>query len=102
MTFTQSAECFRIPPCVEFQRWDSGEEWVVYHSGTGETLRLSDAAMAVIDLLSESSPLEKGTIAHSLNAQMESPLEEAELATAVNEVLRVLLGHECIEPASCD
>ena len=102
MTPSQSAECFRIPPGVEFQRWDSGEEWVVYHSGTGETLRLSDAAMAVIDLLSESSSLEKGTIGQSLNAQMESPLDEAELAAAVNEVLRVLLGHECIEPVSCD
>lgn len=101
-TLTHSDECFRLPRSVEFQRWDGGDEWVVYHSGTGETLRLSDAAMAVIDLLSESGPLDTGSIAKRLSAQIESPMENPALARAVNDLLRVLLTHECIEPASCD
>ena len=46
---------YRIPDGVEFPRWDGGDEWVVYHSGTGETLRLSDAAVAILDLLQQTA-----------------------------------------------
>lgn len=95
-------ECFRIPPGVEFQRWQGEDEWVVYHSGTGETLRLSDAAIAVLDILGESAQLDKSTLERELNGMMDVPLPPEEMQTALNELLRMLLAHECIEHAPCD
>ena len=95
-------ECFRIPPDVEFQRWQGEDEWVAYHSGTGETLRLSDAAIAVLDLLGQSDQLDKPAMERSLNALMDTPLPFEEMQNALNELLRVLLAHECIEPMPCD
>lgn len=93
--------CYRIPPGVEFQRWHGGDEWVLYHSGTGETLRLSEAAMAVIDLLEQVSSMEQGALADALNALMDDPMPVAEISIALGELLRILISHECVEPATC-
>ena len=95
-------ECLRLPLGVEFQRWQGGNEWVLYHSGTGETIRLSDAALAVLDLLAESGGLNQSAIEQALNAMMDDPLAEQEMHAAVKELLRVLLKHECIEQVPCD
>lgn len=96
-----STACYRIPPGVEFQRWQGGEEWVIYHSGTGETLRLSDAALAVIDLLSQTGPMDQSSLAEALNGMMDAPLPQEEINGALAELLRVLLGHECVEQTAC-
>lgn len=95
-------ECFRIPPGVEFQRWQGDGEWVIYHAGTGETMRLSEAALAVLDLLAESDRLEKSAIEQALNTMMDTPIPATEMQAAASELLRVLLNHECIELVSCD
>lgn len=96
------AACLRIPPDVEFERWEGGGEWVLYHSGTGETIRLSDAALALLDLLVESGPLDRPAMARALNAMMDAPLADAEMVTALEGLLGELLAHECVEPVSCD
>jgi hypothetical protein len=95
-------ECFRIPTGVEFQRWQGDGEWVIYHAGTGETMRLSEAALAVLDLLAESDRLDKSAIEQGLHSMMDTPIVVQEMQAAVNELLRVLLNHECIERVSCD
>jgi hypothetical protein len=95
-------ECFRIPPGVEFERWQGDGEWVIYHGGTGETMRLSDAALAVLDLLAESHRLDKSAIEQALNAMMDAPITAQEMQAAVDELLRVLLIQECIELVLCD
>lgn len=95
------ATCFRLPPGVEFQRWQGGDEWVLYHSGTGETIRLSDAALAILDLLAEPGHLAQTSMERALLAMMDAPLDEQEMHAAVTELLRVLLKHECIEQVSC-
>jgi hypothetical protein len=97
-----SPGCFRLPPDVEFQRWQGGDEWVLYHSGTGETIRLSDAGLAILDLLAEPDHLDQTAIERALHAMMDDPLAEQEMHAAVTELLRVLLKHECIEQVSCD
>lgn len=93
--------CHRIPPGVEFQRWHGGDEWVLYHSGTGETLRLSEAAVAVIDLLEQAGPMERDALADALNALMDTPLPPAEISVALGDLLRILISHECVEPVAC-
>ncbi len=97
-----STECFRIPPGVEFQRWQGGEEWVLYHSGTGETMRLSDAAVAVLDLIVEAHRLDRRVLANGLNTLMDVPLPDAEIDAALEQLLRELLSHECLERVACD
>ena len=101
-TSINSPGCFRLPPGVDFQRWQGGDEWVLYHSGTGETIRLSDAALAILDLLAEPSHLDQTTIEQGLHSMMDAPLDQQEMHAAVTELLRVLLKHECIEQVSCD
>lgn len=96
------AECFCIPPGADFQRWQGDGEWVIYHAGTGETMRLSEAAIAVLDLLAESDRLDKSAIEQALHAMMEAPIPAQEMQASVNELLRVLLNYECIELVSCD
>lgn len=95
-------ECFRIPPSIEFQRWQGDGEWVIYHAGTGDTIRLSEAALFILDLLVESGRLDQSVIEHALSAMMDVPLTGNEMQAAVQELLRVLLNHECIEKVSCD
>ncbi len=95
-------ECFRIPHGVEFQRWQGEDEWVIYHSGTGETMRLSEAAIAVLELLGESDGLDESALETALSAMMDAPLPTHEIHAALHELLRVLLSHECIEQAPCD
>ena len=97
-----SPKCFRLPPGVDFQRWQGDDEWVIYHSGTGETIRLSDAALAILDLLAEPGHLDQTAIERALHSMMDDPPDEQEMHAAVTEVLRVLLKHECIEQVSCD
>jgi PqqD family protein of HPr-rel-A system len=92
-------ECIRIPPGVKFERWHS-DEWVIYHSGTGETMRLSDAAVALLDMLAESGPQDRSAVARALNDMMEVPLADAEIASVVDRLLRDLLAHECVELVS--
>ena len=101
-TSINSPGCFRLPPDVEFQRWQGGDEWVLYHSGTGETIRLSDAGLAILDLLAEPDHLDQTAIERALHSMMDEPLNEQEMHAAVTELLRVLLKHECIEQVSCD
>jgi PqqD family protein of HPr-rel-A system len=86
---------------VEFQRWQGGDEWVIYHAGTGETLRLSAAALAVIDLLSQQGCMDQSALAAALNAMMDAPLSPEEMDAALSELLRVLLSHECVEQTAC-
>jgi PqqD family protein of HPr-rel-A system len=93
--------CYRIPPGVEFQRWQGAEEWVLYHSGTGETMRLSDAALAILDLLSQTGPMDQAALAEALNAMMDAPLSPDEIGGALGELLRMLLSHECVEQTAC-
>lgn len=92
----------RIPPGVQFERWQGGDEWVVYHAGTGETLRLSDAAVAVLDLLEQAGRLDEAALASALNALMDVPLPEAEIRAALDGLVSQLLSHECIERLACD
>jgi len=92
---------YRIPPSVEFQRWHGGEEWVLYHSGTGETMRLSNAALAILDLLLQTGTMDQAALAAALNAMMETPLSPEEISGALAEMLRVLLNHECVEQVAC-
>lgn len=94
-------ECFRLPPGVEFQRWQGEAEWVVYHAGTGETMRLSDAAVAVLDLLAPVEGMGRDALEAGLNAMMDAPLPEAEMQAALGELLRILLSHECVERVPC-
>ncbi len=93
--------CYRVPEGVEFQRWHSGGEWVVYHSGTGETLRLSEAALALLDTLLASGSLDRERLASALGGMLDAVAEPEELATATDALLRGLLDHECIEPVPC-
>jgi len=86
---------------VEFQRWCGGEDWVLYHSGTGETLRVSEAALAVLDLLSAAGTLPQDALAETLNRQMDTPLSDVEIQAALAEILRVLQRHECVEQVAC-
>jgi PqqD family protein of HPr-rel-A system len=95
-------ECFRIPPSVSFQRWQGNDEWVLYHSGTGETMRLSDAAVAVLELLEEATSLDSTALASALNAMVDTPLSEKEIGAALHDLLGQLLRHECIERVTCD
>jgi len=97
-----SPKCLSLPPDVDFQRWQGGDEWVIYHSGTGETIRLSDAALAILDLLAAQGHLDQTAIERALSSMMDDPLDEQEMHAAVTELLRVLLKHECIEQVSCD
>lgn len=89
--------CYRIPPGVEFQRWHGGEDWVLYHSGTGETLRLSEAALAVLVLLLDAGPMPAASLAAGLNQQLDAPLADGAMQSALAEILRVLERHECVE-----
>lgn len=93
--------CLRIPPGVQFERWQGETEWVVYHTGTGATVRLSDAAVAVLDVLEETGQLDEARLARKLNQLMDSPLPEDEMRAALAGLLRDLLGHECIERVPC-
>lgn len=93
---------WRIPVGVNFPRWREGGpegrgEWVVYHTGTGETLRLSEAAMAVLETLLERGPCDQTQLLHCLQQRLAEPLAEAELTRALEALLAVLLRHACIE-----
>lgn len=96
---------YRIPPGVEFQRWCEGGpagagEWVIYHAGTGETLRLSEAAMALLDgLMAE--PRDRIGLKTWLMDLVDGPVPAEELDATLDGLLRDLLRHECIEPAPC-
>jgi hypothetical protein len=93
--------CLRIPPGVQFERWQGETEWVLYHSGTGATVRLSDAAVAVLDLLEAGGALDEASLARRLNQLMDSPLTEDKMAAALVPLVRDLLGHECVERVPC-
>lgn len=100
-TAVNSKTCFRIPAGVDFLRWAGEEDWVLYHTGTGETLRLSDLALAILDLLGHRAALDRDELACGLAALFDEPLEDAELQAGLEEHMRLLLAHECIEPVSC-
>lgn len=100
------APAYRIPPGVQFQRWREGGpagtgEWVVYHSGTGETLRLSEAALALLDSLMDGHPSDRARLTATLQALLDEPMPADELAAALDGLLRALLRHECIEELPC-
>jgi hypothetical protein len=98
---------YRIPPGVEFLRWREGGpagtgEWVVYHSGTGETLRLSEPALTLLDTLLDGRPRDGAQLATTLTDLIDGPVPAEELAAALDGLLRALLRHECIEALPCD
>lgn len=98
---------YRIPPGVQFQRWRDGGpdgtgEWVVYHSGTGETLRLSEAALALLESLADGGSLDREGLTSILANLLDGPLPPEELTAALDGLLRALLRHECIEALPCD
>ena len=93
--------CFRIPPGVVFERWHHQDEWVLYHSGTGETLRLSEAAVAILDQLSAGREMDRNALANGLNNLMDTPLELDEMSSILEGLIQELLRHECIEAQQC-
>lgn len=94
-------DAYRIPDGVEFLHWDGGDEWVVYHSGTGETLRLSDGAVTILELLKNSRVLSRATLAQAIFEIMVEPAAIETVAEATDNLVNVLLQHECIEPVPC-
>lgn len=93
-------EGYGIPLGVEFLRWSGGEDWVIYHAGTGETLRVSDLALAILDLLAQ-RVLDREALLSALAGLFDEPPEPGELAAGLDEHLRLLLAHECIEIRPC-
>ncbi len=98
---------YRTPPGVEFQRWREGGpdgtgEWVVYHSGTGETLRLTEAAVLILDALIQQGPASPAALAGVLARALEEEAPAQELERVLHELLAALKRHECIEPLPCD
>lgn len=94
---------YRLPPGVGFQRWHEGpaaEEWVIYHEGTGQTLRLSEAALAILDILGRSGPLDPAGITAALAEQLDTPADDDELQAALSGLIDGLLKHELIEPCA--
>jgi PqqD family protein of HPr-rel-A system len=96
-----SQTCFRIPAGVVFERWHHQDEWVLYHSGTGETLRLAEAAVALLDMLSAGRELDRNALANGLNDLMDTPLEPDEMSPILEGLIQELLRHECIEAHPC-
>jgi len=98
---------YRVPPGVEFMRWREGGghgtgEWVVHHSGTGETLRLSEAALALLGALIEGPGQDRAGLAAALAGLLDESMPSEELSAVVDDLLRALLRHECIEVLPCD
>ncbi len=90
---------YRLPPGVAFPRWREGpaaEEWVVYHEGTGQTLRLSAAACVLLDALAR-GPLDRGRLSEALASAFADPPGPAELESALDGLLEGLVRHELIE-----
>jgi len=94
--------CYRLPDGVVFQRWAGEDEYVVYHSGTGETLRLSEAAVAILDLLERMGPLGAEALMSALADMMDAPPDPLGLSAATDRLLEVLLKHECIDRVPCE
>lgn len=100
-TLTSKPACYRIPSGVVFQRWMGDGEFVVYHSGTGETLRLSEGAVAILDLLDRISSMSANTIADALRDMIDDPPAADALRASLETLLAMLLRHECIERVAC-
>lgn len=98
---TSASSCYRIPTGVVFRRWAAEGEFVVYHSGTGETLRLSEGAVAILDLLERTAPMDAEAISRAVGDMMDDPPTPEALGDAVETLLSVLLRHECIERVAC-
>ena len=92
---------YRIPVGVEFRRWDGGDDWVVYHCGSGEPLRLSEGAIAILDILAREGPKDSRALAAALAALMDDPPALESVGEAAVDLLSVLLKHECIETVRC-
>lgn len=91
---------YRLPPGVEMPRWREGpaaEEWVVYHEGTGQTLRLSAAACVLLDALAR-GPLDRGRLYEALASALADPPGRVELESALDGLIEGLVKHELIEP----
>ena len=100
-TSNSKPACYRIPSGVVFQRWAGEREFVVYHSGTGETLRLSEGAVAILDLLEGTTAMSAETIADALRDMIDDPPAPDVLRASLETLLGVLLRHECIERVAC-
>ena len=90
---------YRLPPGVEIRHWGEGpaaEEWVVYHEGTGQTLRLSAAACVLLATLIR-GPLDRGRLAEALAGAFADPPGLAELESALDGLIEGLVKHELIE-----
>ena len=93
--------CYRIPEGVSFERWNGGGEWVVFHTGTGETLRLSDAAVVVLETLMRLGPQTADTLAQELAGSLVEDPGDAAVMAATSEILRALAAQECIDEVRC-
>lgn len=100
-TDTPRSICYQLPRGVDLQRWFGGDEFVVYHSGTGETLRLSKAAAVILDILAESGPVDVGTLAHALLDRLDEPTRPDDLRPTLEKLLSVLVRHDCAERVAC-
>jgi PqqD family protein of HPr-rel-A system len=98
---TSKPACYRIPSGVVFQRWAGDGEFVVYHSGTGETLRLSEGAVAILDLLERMPSMSAAAIADALTDMIDDPPAPDALWASLETLLAMLLRHECIERVAC-
>ncbi len=90
-----------IPSGVEFLRWSGDGDWVIYHTGTGETLRVSDLALAILDHIERQPAVGRDRLMRALAALFDEVPEPGELAARVDECVRLLLSHECIERCPC-
>jgi PqqD family protein of HPr-rel-A system len=94
-------DCYAIPPGVEYLRWPGDSDWVIYHTGTGETLRVSDLALAILDAVARRPALNREGLITALTTLFDEPPEAGELRASLDEHLRLLLSHECIEVRPC-
>jgi PqqD family protein of HPr-rel-A system len=94
-------ECFRIPPDVEFQRWQGDDDWVIYHTGTGETLRVSEMSLAILDVIAQHASLDAAGLLKALTTLFDEPPDAGELRAGMDEHMRLLLSHECVERCPC-
>ncbi|MCS6785510.1 MAG: HprK-related kinase A [Thiobacillaceae bacterium] len=95
-------DVYRLPPGLRLPRWRAGTqagEWVVWHEGTGETLRLSAAAVQLLDRLA-AGPCRRPQLRAALRDALNDPPADELLDLALDEFIEPLVKHELIEPCA--